>query len=159
MSDFEKLIDRAYKHAQKKLHREGEVLPTWFVIDPDGVEIIKVTRWGEIDDRLAHTYAMGVVMREIKALRFILIAECWLGKPTGHIKDMMKESIADQPDREEVVIVIGEDTDGQRCTGWAQIQRNEGGRPRLGELQREAAVVLSHFSGLLLTGLPEQTRH
>ena len=162
MTEFDKLVARAYKHAQKKMHREGEVWPTWFIIGPDDHELVKVTAWGAIEDRRRVTAAMSFAMRTAKAQRFVLIAECWMAGPRNEedVAQLMQsqESIADRPDRQEVVIVIGEDTSGERISAWAEIQRAEGGRPRLGAMQRWDDSILTHLSGLLID-IPEQTRH
>jgi len=129
---LQQMLDGASEFCQAQFDKCGEVVPIWHAITSDGQEVIE-----------PHPFFLGkeIAMALIRALfdvrdvvRYVYMGEAWtlnrLIAP-GEDEAIMRDGIANHPDRIEVVQLQGEDLECGQIMGQRRIIRPERGKPDL----------------------------
>jgi hypothetical protein len=124
--------------------------PMWIV--DNGQLIVIATPWADNHEKVASVNYVKNKMRELKAHRYVQIAEVW----TVHAKEMPESikqgaSLASHPDRREAVIAVAEDKHGNHFMMRRFILRPEHGKATLAPAEIED--MSAHHSEGLMTHL------
>lgn len=142
------LAQYAMRTASKIFDNLGEVSPTWLIETPDEVQIVNTLFTGDMSKDAVAEF----IKKELgpKALRLVFVSEAWL-RVIKEPHDGLRPSKA--PDRIEVIIVSGEDADGQNITIQRRIERVEGQPAKLmPEEIRRNDMMGGRFNNMLKAG-------
>jgi len=127
-------IDVIAERAAKLFYLHGEVAPIYVVLAGNGQEVVFERPPGDKDTAVTIVRA---VLRMYRATRVVTITEAWmLDRPTTPIDldRIAREGVEAQPERIEVVLIMGEDATEGAVMAQMQIIR-DGGTARLGPLK------------------------
>jgi hypothetical protein len=134
--ELRRMFDRASQFCEAHFAKRGEIAPMWHAVTSSGETIIEPH-----PGYLGKDLAMVMIRAFFKAkdvVRYVYIGEAWtLSRmiKDGEVEAIMRDGIADHPDRVEVVQLQGEDHACGQIMGQRKIIRPESGRPYLGPLQ------------------------
>ena len=144
------LIEWAANNIEKRFKNTGRVLPMWHAETATETLIIAAT----FEHKNATTAALTELFRDERVLRYLFIDEAWVVKqPDGiapaDLKRMRQHGLSDHPDRQEIVMIQGEDANGT-TTATLPIIRPAKGKARLGPLVIDTFDAMeSRFGGML----------
>jgi hypothetical protein len=144
------LIEWAANQIDKRFKHVGRVLPMWHAETASETLVIAAT----FQHKDATTAALTELFRDERVLRYLFIDEAWVVKQdTGidpaDLKRMRKVGISEHPDRQEIVMISGEDANGT-MTATREIIRPAKGKARLGPLSIDTYTSMeSRFGGML----------
>jgi len=127
-------IDVIAERAAKLFDQHGEVTPVYVVRAGNGQEVVFERPPGDKDTAVTIVRA---VLRMYRATRVVTVTEAWmLDRPTTPVDldKIAREGVEAQPERIEVVLIMGEDAAEGAIMARMQIIR-DGGHARLGPLK------------------------
>jgi hypothetical protein len=153
---FEEFCETAVEVVKEPFKSMGELPPTWFLQRSDGKVGMFVTPWVDFKEKEEANQRMRLLMEKYEIMRYALITEAWMVKrknPEGTklAKDWKGPLPSQSPDREEIVMIVGGDLEGNCVEGMADITRDEKGKPTLGkfELKYNEYTMEGRFVNLL----------
>ena len=156
------LLERHIRFCKDIFTTQGHVLPMWVGQDIDGNLYPITATFESSDDKQKAAEDLKNIFRKVKAIRYVFMLESWMVRTTKD-KPSDLESIesgeirpSQHPDREEVIIIYGEDLGEKSQITILKINRPADGEPFLTTLEETEA--LEKFSGLFCGLLPEETR-
>lgn len=149
---FEKQLDFC-----KKIFAEcGEVQPMWVGQAEDGTLIPITGVFGSSEEKDAAAEAIRSIFRKFKVIRYVSMLESWMvSAHKDQLKTIKYTPPSQHPDREEVIIVTGEEA-GQGIFGFYKIIRKDGEKPTLSEFERHDDANSGLGEGRFSNLLPEQ---
>lgn len=129
------MFDRASQFCEAHFAAHGEITPMWHAVTSEGETIIE-----QHPGFLGKDIAMVLIRAFFDAkdvVRYVYIGEAWTLKEMIKPEDaeaIMRDGIANHPDRLEIVQLQGEDAECGQIMGQREIIRPESGWPYLGPL-------------------------
>lgn len=115
----------------------GEVQPMWVGQSADN-EVYPITAvFGSYEEKEATVRALKEIFDKFNVVRYVSMIESWLiiaDKDDYDPETSIRPS--EHPDREEVIIITGEDGDNE-IFGYFKIIREEGKKPTLSKFERK----------------------
>lgn len=145
--ELRKLAERAMQVASDEFEEKGRLtMPIWLIATEHEFFVVGTPFEGEASKNAV----AALIKKEFgeKAVRLAFVSESWL-RTMG--KDEKYDGIApsDHPDREEVIVVIAEDVNGQVLHIQRKIERSEGGVTLLPVEVKECQGIGGRFAGML----------
>jgi len=142
-----KLAEQAMKVASDEFEEKGRLtMPIWLIATEHEFFVVGTPFEGEASKNAV----AALIKKEFgeKAVRLAFVSESWLRTMGIDEKD---DGIApsDHPDREEVIIVVAEDINGQALHIHRKIERSEGMVTLLPPEVIEGPSVGGRFAGML----------
>ena len=149
--DLRGLIEFAAGQMERRFKNVGRINPMWHAETASETLIIAAT----FADKNATTAALTELFREQNVVRYLFIDEAWIvqrdvtGFSPAEIERMRETGVSNHPDRQEVVMISGEDRNGMQ-TATCEIIRPAKGKARLGPLAIDTFTSMeSRFAGML----------
>jgi hypothetical protein len=134
--ELRRMFDRASQFCEAHFAVRGEIAPMWHAVTSTGETIIEPH-----PTFLGKDIAMVMIRAFFDAkdvVRYVYIGEAWtlreMIKPE-QVTAIMRDGLANHPDRVEIVQLQGEDQECGQIMGQRRIIRPESGRPYLGPLE------------------------
>jgi hypothetical protein len=126
------LIEAASKAAEQWFDRRGRITPVWYAIDEDGNHLVIPPPTGNKDQDAILIRAVF----EIRKVRVhVFVSEAWIVTAKDREKLPVDGSLADHPDRAEIIYLLAEDRDGGSLAAQRLINRPTTGKASLGPLE------------------------
>ncbi len=152
MNPLEELAATAAAIAKQNIAVEGETFPTWYIVCGDGQLIVQRTAWRDYADKMRWLSVLRFGMEAMNAQRYVLVSESWMVSVATEDEARYRagRGLSKDPDRTEVLSIIGEDTNNQFINAFIPIIRHGDGEPAtFGEMDRGDSLNESRFLGLL----------
>lgn len=154
MKTLEEFVNHEAKFVEEAFAATGEIMPMWVIDTEVDGRIVVVTPWGNGEEKEATVAFVTKTMREKRATRYVLMTEAWeVIKTKEEINPVAVEieSIANHPDRREIVLLTAEDHEQQVHRKY-YILRPENGKPKLSPGKTETIKAEGRMMGLLKRG-------
>src|SRR5262245_58695450 len=151
--ELTKMIEDASRKAEKYFRKWGVVAPQYLALCGDGEWITFDASHSNDMERDISRMMVRALFEERNVQRYVFVAEAWTSSPE------VKVAPADDPNRQECVLIIAEDRTLGQVYGMRPIDRN-GKRPKLTPLQVERPKEIVGRYGSMLTPMNgTQTRN
>lgn len=146
MTTLEEEVRRIAKLAAEAVEEGIVVIPTFFVEGDDGVIRVCPFQYSGTESKDAAVAVVKLMARACRAVRIVYVSEAWV-TPHRNAQEAQAALLpSDDPNREEALILTGEDLAGQ-VSGSMKITRAEG-KATVGPLELMDHYI-SRFSDLL----------
>ena len=128
------MIAFASDFCDKKFRRDGEVRPMWHAVTSAGKHFPIAASLGDKDADIAMVRALFELE---DVVRYVFMNEAWTMArllTDAEVPKIKREGISKHPDRVEVLMLSGEDSDYGMIMMQRKIVRPPGGKPYLGPL-------------------------
>jgi len=151
------LIDLSSKAIGDLFYKDGHIIPMWHAIDDKGREHLLPSTLQDKDTTVAFVRALFEIMH---VKRYVFIDEAWMLSTQmpqeAEVKEIHKRGIANHPERIEIVLFSGEDSEWGQLMAHRRIERPPGKRAYLGPLQFPDGGKLMRAEGRMVGLLPAQ---
>lgn len=148
---LEELLDYIAKFARQAFNKQGELFPMWIGFTATGEQYVIPTPWRNNTEKDVAAFKLRRFFQEKNVVRYAFICEAWTLLTDD--PDIMQKinSVAEHPDRIEVVNVIVADKN-REIGGMYRIIR-EGKKVSLGEFEKSPIdnASIGRMSQLLST--------
>ena len=139
---LEELYDYQVKFAAFAFVRnEGFIQPMWVGQTTDDTLLPITTTWDSAEQKLEAFETVKNIFRDFEVVRYVSMLEAWMViADKSALKEdregLMKTRPSDHPDKQEAIIIVGEDG-VKSIFGYYPIIRDKDGNPTLGEFQKQ----------------------
>jgi len=144
--ELRELLDGASDMAADVFYEVGEIEPTWIAENVDGLVMVLRTPFTDADiSKDIVVRSMRKLFKERNVVRYVFVSEAWIVE----FKDHMDAGRPSQhPDRREIIMLRGEDINGDVIGATRYILRPEVGKPKLTELKIDEGEFSGRFTGM-----------
>jgi hypothetical protein len=151
------LIDFASENSKKVFERYGHHQPMWLIALDNEIHVMPTPFDGPRQKELV-AHAMREAFKEFRVKRFVFIIEAWTYSVRADtVVDASKLTAPSKhPERQECIMISGEDVNGEAVSVMRMIVRDPGKPPRLAEAREDKSgfsILHGVFANML--GAPQ----
>lgn len=156
---LEKLKDQAIDFAMNNFgtDKDDEIIPKFLALMPNGNLNVYTTPWRSADDKVAITELLRIRFKKEGVVAYAHISEAWRKSYKSEEEVATLPTPRNSPDREEVIIISGQDTDDNRFSATIPILRDEHGTRSIGEIEHMKTGGEAKLRGRMVSLLSERT--
>lgn len=152
------LVEFASETSVEVFARDGQHHPVWMIVFDDGEMHVMPTPFNNAREKRTWASALRSAFKEFRVKRFVFICEMWAYSLPADTKEIDLNTVtpaSEHPDRQECILISGEDVNGEAMMVMRRIIREPGKPPRLAE-PNEADQGFSPLAGVFenMLGVP-----
>ena len=148
---LEELFQLARNNAARIFREEGEIVPIWHAVTPEGPDMLIATPWQNDDEKEVAVEFLRDKFREQHVQMYAFVVEAWVVEKSEEGNLLHGPRPSEHPDRREILRITAEDDQGRVLSGHFYILRPEHRPPTLSPFRADPPDMLAagRMSGLL----------